>query len=233
MNTKNIRAVIFDIDDTLFDRIKAQTLIIDIIIRKLPQAFGSLSRDKILDAFFESDRISTDAFYTGEYTGSIRDYRSKLFLRSLGVSEDFADDITKMYVEEYPAVDAPVDGAVALVKEIKRRYKVGAVSNGLPDVQYRKLESLGLRDLFDCIVLSEEISIRKPDPAIFQRAADLLGVAPAQCLCVGNSYDDDVLGAKAAGMSACWFCRGVDSPQNPPFSADFVINSLKQLSAIL
>jgi putative hydrolase of the HAD superfamily len=59
--------------------------------------------------------------------------------------------------------------------------------------------------LFECIVLSEELGIRKPDPAIFWHAAELLDVAPGDCLYIGDSYDNDVVGAKRSGMHVCWF----------------------------
>jgi putative hydrolase of the HAD superfamily len=230
---KNIKAVLFDIDDTLFDRSKAQSIILDLIVKKFPQVFQSLEIDRILEAFIESDRVTVESFNAGAPSEGLRDVRSQHFLRLLGISEDYAAAITEMYVREYPSVIAPVDGAVPLVKESSRRFKVGVVSNGLPDVQYRKLDTLGLRDVFTCIVLSEEIGIRKPDPRIFHRAADLLQVQPSECLYVGDSYDSDIVGAKAAGMSTCWLSRNASYPENTIIHTDYVVSHLEELNRIL
>jgi HAD superfamily hydrolase (TIGR01509 family) len=229
----NIKAVLFDIDDTLFDRNLAQSIVLELILKKLPHVFRSLKMERITEAFFESDRISTEAFYTGAPSERLRDSRSRHFLRLLGISEDYADVVTEIYINEYPSINAPVEGAVPLVTASSHRFRVGAVSNGLPDVQYRKLETLGLRDIFACIVLSEEICIRKPDPAIFRRAADLLEVPPSACLYVGDSYDSDIVGAKAAGMTSCWFCRDASYPENAIVHTDFAVSSLEELQLIL
>jgi putative hydrolase of the HAD superfamily len=229
----NIKAILFDIDDTLFDRNKAQVMILDNIIKRFPQAFQFMEKKRVLEAFLESDRVSTEAFAAGAPSEGLRDLRSRHFLRLLDITEEYAGAITEIYVREYPFVNALVDGAVSLVKASSRRFKVGVVSNGLPDVQYQKLKTIGLRDIFACIVLSEEIGIRKPDPGIFRRAADLLQLPPSQCLYIGNSYTDDIIGAKAAGMSTCWFCRDASYPENALVHTDYVIEHLEEFHRII
>ncbi len=62
------------------------------------------------------------------------------------------------------------------------------------------LDDLGLAERLDCVVISHHVGAQKPDPAIFRRAAELCGIAPGRALHVGDSYEDDVLGARAAGM---------------------------------
>jgi HAD superfamily hydrolase (TIGR01662 family) len=75
-------------------------------------------------------------------------------------------------------------------------------------------ERQGLIDRVDAIVLSSEVGKRKPHPAIFERALDELGVAPAESLFVGDRVEADVLGASRVGMrtvQALWF-RADDAP---------------------
>jgi FMN phosphatase YigB (HAD superfamily) len=92
---------------------------------------------------------------------------------------------------------------------------------------------MGLYDLFSCIVLSEVVGIRKPDPAIFQKAASLIQIKPAECLYVGDSYINDVIGAKNAGMQACWLNPESLKPQDETIKADFIISKLEELPALL
>jgi putative hydrolase of the HAD superfamily len=76
------------------------------------------------------------------------------------------------------------------------------------------LERMGLVERMDAIVLSSEVGKRKPHPAIFERALDELGVAPADALFVGDRLKADVLGASRVGMKtvqALWF-RADDAP---------------------
>ena len=143
-----IKAVLFDLDETLFDRKLAQKAVLALMMKQLPEMFAGLAPDPVLAAFLESDRVTTEVFNLGVPSDSMRNSRSKLFLQLLGLNENHAGVITKMYVKDYPTVKTPVDGAVPLVKKLSKNMTVGVVSNGLPDVQYTKLETLGLRPVF-------------------------------------------------------------------------------------
>jgi HAD superfamily hydrolase (TIGR01549 family) len=228
-----IKAIIFDVDETLFDRVLAQKAVLELIVRQLPQVFGGYEPQRVLAAFLESDQLYTDMFNTGAASEGSRDKRSRLFLQLLGIDEKYTASITKLYVRDYPTVKAHVDGAIPVVKELSRKFKLGVVSNSFTDVQYRKLEAMGLRDLFSCIVLSEEFGIRKPDPRIFQQAALLMHMQPQECLYVGDSYANDVIGAKNAGMQACWLNRAAVKMPDEKIKPDFVITKFEELPGLL
>ena len=231
---RKFAAVIFDVDDTLFDREAAQLLVLDIIIERYPELFGKHDKQKIAEAFLESDRLVTRDFQDGKPSSGLRRSRSIHFLQLLGLSDEYADKLTDFYVHNLPGVRATMEGADELISRLSGQYRIGIISNGLPDVQYRKLESIGIRQHCHCVVLSEELGIRKPDAGIFLHTASLLGVPPAACLYVGNSYRDDVIGAANAGMSACWFNRkAVSPPENTDFVPSLVITRLRELPALL
>jgi HAD superfamily hydrolase (TIGR01509 family) len=231
--TKNVKAILFDIDGTLFDRNLAQVKILQIIVDSLPEIFGALDIRRVRKAFSESDHLTTAEFDSGMPSEGLRDRRSRLFLRLLDLPESFTDKITEIYVRQLPAVDAPVAGAVRLVKALNRKYQLGAVSNGMPDVQYRKLENIGLRGFFSCVVLSEEVGFRKPDTSIFLEASRALNLQPAQCVYVGDTYATDVVGAKNSGMQACWFNRDGSLPPDGGSMADFVVKDLLEIPGVL
>lgn len=199
-----IEAVLFDVDDTLFDRNKAQDLVLEIIVREMPAIFEDLDYDEVRRAFAESDRISSAEYYSGTLQEGFRTRRSKLFLEFLRLDRSLWEEIAALYVKRYPTVYSPVGGLPEVIDELAKTYKLGVVSNGFPDVQYRKLETLRIRERFGCIVLSEEVDMCKPEPAIFHHAAALLNVPPHACVYVGDLFDMDVVGAKRAGMRACW-----------------------------
>jgi len=202
---KSVEAVLFDVDDTLFDRAAAQDMVLDIIVKERADLFEGLDMNRIRRAFAESDRITNEEHYGGTLQEGFRSRRSKLFLELLDMDPSFWEDINALYVERYPTVYAPVPGVEFVISELGKIFKLGVVSNGFPDVQYRKLETLQIRDRFDCIILSEATGAAKPEPEIFQHAASALKVEPSACLYVGDLFDWDVVGAKQAGMLACWF----------------------------
>lgn len=90
--------------------------------------------------------------------------------------------------------------------------KLGIVSNGETDFQMRNIGALGLEALVDVILISETEGLRKPDAAIFRRAAERLHKSPEQCLFVGDNPEADILGARRAGMKTAWFNVGVPWP---------------------
>ncbi len=231
-----LSVVFFDVDDTLFDREQAQREVAHIICREFPAVFAGIGSETVVDAFLQSDRIAIDEFYAspaGTSSDTARIGRSKHFLRLLGLNEDHAQKLTALYQDAYPRIDAAVAGAKQVVRHLADRFQLGVISNSLPDVQYQKLETLGLREFFDFIVLSEEIGIRKPDPRIFQTAAALCQREPKECLHVGDSYEADVMGAKRAGMKACWFNQlGKPTPERAQLP-EYEISRLEELLLIV
>lgn len=231
--TGSIRAVIFDLDDTLLDRHATQIRMAKHIAERFSAIFQGINTESIVSAFLQSDLLATADFYSGKPSGGSREQRFGSFLKLLGISEDCATAMTEEYMRAYPPMCIPMAGAVQVVLELAGRFPIGIVSNGLPDVQYKKIEAIGLDRAFSCVVLSEEIGIRKPDPEIFLRAARLLRVPPVECLYVGDSYPHDIVGAKAAGMNACWFKSGSSPSQNTDAGADFTIANIAELIGIL
>lgn len=227
------KAVLFDVDGTLFDRDRAQEEALRLIARQFRSLFAGIGEERLLDAFLESDRVAVAEINDGTALEGVRLRRSRRFLGMLGLSEEHAGEITAFYVRSYPGIEAPIDGARSVVERVAGAYPVGVLSNGLPDVQYRKLETLELRELFQCVVLSGELEIWKPDPRIFWEAAARLDREPGECLYVGDSYAHDVVGAAGAGMRVCWFNRAASAPAQAEPEPDFEIRKLDEVVAVL
>jgi putative hydrolase of the HAD superfamily len=92
----------------------------------------------------------------------------------------------------------------------ERGLKLGLVSNAFDPgpLLHRDLERMGLTERLDFAVFSSEVGLRKPHPAIFERALEALGVAPEDALFVGDRLFEDVRGAAELGMTtvqAVWF----------------------------
>jgi len=79
------------------------------------------------------------------------------------------------------------------------------------------LERVGLAPLLDGVVTSAAAGARKPQPAIFERALELAGVEAERAMHVGDSLEEDVAGARAAGIEAVWLNRaGLPGAPGPP-----------------
>jgi len=97
--------------------------------------------------------------------------------------------------------------AARVLRELRNRsFGVGLISNW--DSSARAvLESAGLLNLLDPIVVSSEVGVSKPDPEIFRIALERAGVRAEECLYVGDNYYDDVVGSRRAGMASCLINR--------------------------
>lgn len=126
-----------------------------------------------------------------------------------------------------------LDGAAnALDRLHERGYRMGVVTNGPPDTQRTKLDSLGVADRFGVTVFAGHDTQSKPHPAPFRRALDALGAQPAESLFVGDSLDSDIAGAQTVGMQSAWVAG--DSTAAPgQVTPEFVLGSTGEVCAAL
>lgn len=219
------RALLLDMDDTLFDFHKAQAF----ALSQTLSAFGVSAPPDCLDRFREINHQVWHDYEQGRATQEeIRLRRFVMLLDDLRVSSD-ARGISDRFVQLLAQATFLVDGAIEFLDAVQDLVPVGMVSNGLSSVQRPRLRATGLEDRFAAVVISEEFGIQKPDPRIFGEAARLLGLAPGpELLMVGDSLNSDVRGALMAGLHACWFNIRNTEP-DPAITPTFTVTSLGEL----
>jgi putative hydrolase of the HAD superfamily len=131
-------------------------------------------------------------------------YLEALFLES-GVPADRLEQVrtclTRLHGERHLWTAVADDAPEALARLRGAGLRLGVVSNSDGRVE-EALELAGLRRYFDVVVDSARAGVEKPEPAIFRAALEALGVPAAAALYVGDLYEVDVVGARAAGMRA-------------------------------
>lgn len=115
-----------------------------------------------------------------------------------------------------------------------RRHKLGLVSNFDHGPACRRLLArVGLTEVFEAVVISDELGWRKPHPRPFEAALEALGVEAGEALFVGDSPSDDLAGAAACGLTTAWINpRGRPLPEGIP-EPDYIIGSLAELPGAL
>jgi FMN phosphatase YigB (HAD superfamily) len=131
-------------------------------------------------------------------------------------------------VTEAPA--ARVDA----VRRIARRYRLGLVSNFDDSAAgHQIVGDTGVRELFDAVIISADVGLRKPNPLIFEKLMKMLNLEPRDILFVGDTPHDDVRGSKQLGMHAAWIRRpNKEMPDDIP-PPDFVIDDLAELPDLI
>jgi putative hydrolase of the HAD superfamily len=210
-----VRAVLFDLDDTLFDhRHCARAALEGVYATHEPW------RAIAFDDFERAHGEFLEELHAHVIAGrmSIDDARRERFRRLFGLTGETVDEgsvrrAAAAYRECYMSARRAVDGAVALLPRVRARAKLGIVSNNLLEEQQQKLRDCGLTPHVDALVVSETAGVSKPDPRIFRIALAELDVRVEDAVMVGDSWSADVMGARAAGMRPIWFNRlGLPAP---------------------
>jgi HAD superfamily hydrolase (TIGR01549 family) len=204
-----VRAVLFDLDDTLFDHQHCARASLESVrgrhecFRALPfeqveRAHASLLEE--LHAEVLAGRLDID-------TARFHRFRRLFLSAGLTASDTLVREAAAEYRRAYVESRRTVAGAAALLARIRSDATVVVVSNNILEEQQNKLQHCGLTNMVDILVVSAEEGISKPDPAIFLRALARAGCAPDAAVMVGDSWIADVAGARAAGIRAVWFNR--------------------------
>jgi putative hydrolase of the HAD superfamily len=125
----------------------------------------------------------------------------------------------------------PDDAPSSLLSRLVRKYPLALISNGTSAVQRAKLARLELTSYFEQVLISQEVGLRKPDPAIFRRLFETWRLPPATVAFVGDDPHKDVLAAGAVGLVPIWISDGRSWPLEAP--APHTISSLDELEPLL
>jgi len=208
-------AVLFDIDDTLFDHTGCTGDALGVLRTRYPElqavAPGAMAQEykRVLEA------LHLQVLAGAMTIDAARVERFERLFAFAGVSANAqtALDAAVLYRSSYLSAWREVDGARDLLSALRGRAATAIVTNNIAKEQRRKIAACGFEPLVDAVVISEEVGITKPDPRIFEIALERLGCAAGEAVMVGNAWDTDVLGARAAGVRPIWFNRtGAPSP---------------------
>lgn len=216
-----IRAVIFDLDNTLVDFMTMKRQAVDAAVDAMIDAGLPLPKESARERIFriygeqgiEYQRVF-DRFLEAEF-GSI-DYR---VLAAGIVAYRRAREALLVL---YPHV------TMTLVELVKRGLKLAVVSDAPRREAWLRVCYLRLHHLFDHVVTFDDTGERKPSPAPFRRALSLLGVEPDEALMVGDWPDRDLVGARALGIRTV-FARYGDTFATQQSGADYEISDVHEL----
>ncbi|MDY7576060.1 HAD family hydrolase [Actimicrobium sp. CCI2.3] len=202
MQPAPIKAVLFDLDDTLWPIvptiIRAETLLFDWLREFAP----AVARDHSIETLRarRMTLMEQEPRYRIDLPG----------LRHAGLTEAFhASDADPVHIDGAMAIFnearnavVPYDDVTPALERLARQVSLGTISNGSAD-----LVAIGLAGHFRVSIAAHQFGSAKPDPAIFQAACAALDVDPAEAVYVGDDPHLDVVGAQKAGLRAVWMNR--------------------------
>lgn len=189
-----MRAALFDLDETLLDRSGSL------------RDFVTWQVSGMLKSSIDNKQLFVERFVELDQNGMVwKDKVYESLITEFGITEWSVDELLSVYELTFCAFCKPRDGAVAAVSKCREMgFKIGLVSNGKTPFQERNFNALGISELFDCVVVSEAVGLRKPDKKIFELACRLLDADINTSVFVGDNPIADIQGAKQAGMATLY-----------------------------
>ncbi|MEV7390173.1 HAD family hydrolase [Streptomyces sp. NPDC091215] len=228
-----IRAVVWDVDDTLFDYTTADREGMRAHLAAEELLAGRESAEAALVRWREITDQQWARFSAGEvsFEGQRRD-RVRVFL-GVTLSDAEADDWFRRYRIHYEDAWALFPDVLPALDALAASHRHAVLSNSSLHVQDHKLRTLGVHDRFEAILCAAELGVSKPAAGAFLAACEALELAPHEVAYVGDHPEIDGRGAADAGLLSVWIDRrgpsaGADAPVGP-----HRIASLAELPAIL
>lgn len=191
-----IKAAVFDLDHTLFDRYATIKAITPDIIAGFELADG------ITADIFAEELSYADKQFVHKGWKKIHEYLvNKNIFKVIPTYDEYAKNVLKCFKK----TTVKYDFANSVLKEIRSMgIKTALITNGTPELQYFKIKSLELEDCFDEVIVSGETPYEKPDERIFQLMAEKLGIKTGEMLYIGDHPKNDVDGSRNAGCIPVW-----------------------------
>lgn len=228
-----INAIVFDVDDTIYDQ---QQPFRNAVHRIIPLVTDNDMHDLYIRFRFHSDETFCKVA-KGEWTLTyMRNLRIMESLKDLDypqITEATALEFQKIYEEELDNI-VMHDAVFETLNFLKaQNIPISIITNGPTDHQYKKVIQLNLLNWVkeDNVIISQATGFQKPDREIFQLAEKEFNLTAENTLYVGDSFENDVVGAKSAGWKSLWFNhRNRQIPAGEQAVQDIKLTSFAQLT---
>lgn len=194
--------LLFDADETLFDFKKSERQAFENSIREFNMEYDENYHLKIYEEIntgiwleFEKGLITQE---------KLKVERFRRLSEKLNVSFD-PKEFAKSYMKHLANASFLYEDSLELIKNLSKNYRLAIITNGLTDVQSKRIGQSVIAKYFDTIVISEEVKASKPNPEIFEIALSNLNYTDkSKILMIGDSLSSDIKGGINFGVDTCW-----------------------------
>lgn len=182
----------FDLDGTLHNR---EASILSFIENQRERLFPRLDKKVYAERFINLDQ--------GGYVWKDKVYQQ--MVEEFSLINFCWQELLQDYLSHFPLHAELYPQAITLLNSLKKKgIRMAIISNGYSKFQREVIKSLQIEALFDEIVISEEVGVKKPHPYIFEHTLSRLDVSPDETIYVGDHLKNDIVGAVGVGIYTIW-----------------------------
>ena len=224
-----IEFLFLDLDDTILDFHKAERIALSGTIR----SFGIEPTEEVLGRYHVINKWHWEQLELGTMTrAEVLLGRFAMLFEERGITVD-PEAVARAYEKNLGIGHWFLPGAEEAVETLSKKYRLFLASNGTASVQKGRMTSANLYRFFEKVFVSQEIGHNKPSKAYFDACfAAIPDFDPEKAMIVGDSLSSDIQGGINAGIKTCWV-NPKHAPANPHIPADYEIESITQLEALL
>ncbi|XP_015610143.1 N-acylneuraminate-9-phosphatase [Cephus cinctus] len=207
----DIGAIYFDLDNTLIETRKGDSLACRKLSEELTQQYGipQEASSKITTTYLKQFRKCPD---NASYTLDV--WRTSLWSKAFGDKYSYlAKKIYERWLYLRYRYLALAPDTVSMLRQLRKKYALGLITNGPSNAQWEKVRKLSLEQYFDVILVSGDLPWEKPEARIFEEACKCLGVRAENCIMIGDKLETDIIGGIEAGLAGTVWIPTVEKPR--------------------
>jgi 2-haloacid dehalogenase len=222
--------ILIDADGTIFDYDRAE----EYALEKTMMFFNvEFNKDYYLGYYRHINKNIWDEFEKSII--SIDDLKTERFKRLFKKIKLYLEpgEFSRKYLDFLGDASFLLEGAEDILIKLYNKYKLLLITNGLSEVQNKRIEGASLKKYFDALIISEEVGAAKPDTEIFEYAFNKVDYSNKdKTIIIGDSLKSDILGGNNFGIDTCWLnMEGKVNESN--IKPVYEINSLEEFINIL
>jgi len=220
--------VVFDMDDTLYAEVdyckSGFWSVADWLAKNGVEANGEQIYENLWHVFCSGNHTTT--------------FNKALENLNIDYDDELVGNLIKIYREHYPEISLP-DESKAVLENLCGQYKMALVTDGFLPAQELKVDALGIKKYFECIVYTEQLGREywKPSPAGFEKVLEYYKTTGADCVYIGDNPEKDFIAPNKLGFMTVQLVTAISvhktGPADKEAQAKYVIDSINQLPRLL
>lgn len=223
-----ITAVIFDLDDTLYDEVEYCKSGFHAVADFLAQLPDWPDSQRIYDALWSQ-------FSAGNHT---KTFNAAIEQLGKGYDEKIISRLVEVYRNHEPEIKLPAD-SLNILEQLAGRYDLALLSDGFLPAQQLKVRALGIEKIFKAVIYTEKLGRNawKPSPIGFEKLIETLDTPAEKMVYVADNRQKDFIAPNKLGLSSIQIIRPgrihAESSTDPDAAPGYVINTITELPPLL